>query len=59
MKILITNDDGVNAQGIKVLREYLLRFGDVYVLAPDVERSVTGHRLTLDRPLKIKDHGQN
>ncbi|MCM2356988.1 MAG: 5'/3'-nucleotidase SurE, partial [Geobacteraceae bacterium] len=46
MKILVTNDDGINAPGIKMLAESLAHLGEVAVVAPDRERSAVGHALT-------------
>ena len=56
MKILLSNDDGVHAKGIKVLAERLARDPrhEVYVVAPDRERSATGHSLTLHKPLRVE-----
>lgn len=56
MKILISNDDGIVASGIKVLSETLAEAGhDVYVVAPDRERSAAGHSLTLHTPLRVEE----
>ncbi len=56
MNILITNDDGIWAEGISVLKEYLEKAGhDVLVCAPDVERSATGHAITIRKPIWVKD----
>lgn len=52
MKILVTNDDGINAPGIAVLAEALAELGEVVVVAPDRERSAVGHALTLHHPLR-------
>ncbi len=52
MKILVTNDDGVRAQGIQFLAEALSKLGEVIVVAPDRERSAVGHALTLHHPLR-------
>ena len=52
-KILITNDDGINAPGIKALAAGLDGLGDLTVVAPDREQSASGHSLTLQRPLRI------
>ncbi len=52
MVILLSNDDGVNAVGLNILRKELLSIGDVWVVAPDRERSAASHSLTLHRPLK-------
>jgi len=57
VKILLTNDDGVRAEGIRVLFKELSRFHDVLVMAPDREQSATSHSLTLTRPLRIHEHG--
>lgn len=55
MKILITNDDGINAQGIKLLTEKLIPYASkIMVVAPSVEMSATSHKLTLRTPLKVK-----
>jgi 5'-nucleotidase len=58
VKILITNDDGFYAEGIKQLKDALKDKNDVYVVAPDRERSATSHSLTLDFPLRIKEKGE-
>lgn len=52
MKILVTNDDGVHSPGIKALAAALATLGDVFVVAPDRERSAVGHALTLHHPLR-------
>ena len=53
MEILISNDDGVYADGIKNLRKSLSQIANVTVVAPLEERSTTGHTLTLDHPLRL------
>ncbi len=53
MRILISNDDGVYAPGIKILKEVLEEIAEVFVVAPLEERSTTGHTLTLDHPLRM------
>jgi 5'-nucleotidase len=50
--ILVCNDDGIGAEGLRVLVESLRPLGEVVVVAPDRERSATGHSLTLNRPLR-------
>ncbi|MGB9886725.1 MAG: 5'/3'-nucleotidase SurE [Moorellales bacterium] len=52
MRILLSNDDGVLAEGLHVLRKRLSRQAEVYVVAPDHERSACGHSITLHRPLR-------
>ncbi len=53
-KILVTNDDGVYSEGIKLLAGALAPLGEVVVVAPDREQSATGHSLTLHRPLRMQ-----
>ncbi len=53
--ILVTNDDGVMAPGIRAAAEALREVGDVIVCAPDRERSAASHALTLDRPLRVDE----
>lgn len=55
IKILVSNDDGIHATGIRTLVEHLCRKYKVYVAAPDRERSATGHALTLHKPLRIDE----
>ena len=58
-RILISNDDGVHARGIKTLRKALEQIADVTVVAPDRERSGASHSLTMDVPLRthrVKDN---
>lgn len=57
-RVLITNDDGITAPGIKLL-ERLMRplAAEVWVVAPETEQSATGHSLTLRRPLRIHKLG--
>ncbi|NWF99312.1 MAG: 5'/3'-nucleotidase SurE [Nitrospirae bacterium] len=57
--ILVTNDDGVHSPGIISLYNIMKEIGDVYVVAPDRERSAVSHALTMHRPLKaeqLEDH---
>jgi 5'-nucleotidase len=53
-RILITNDDGYNADGIIALESGLKEIADVYVVAPEAEMSGASHSLTLSRPLRIR-----
>jgi 5'-nucleotidase len=55
MKILLTNDDGIYAEGIKALYLALAELGDITVIAPDAERSAVGHAITLSDPLRVKE----
>ena len=54
MKILITNDDGIDAIGIRLLAEWARTVGDVTVVAPKVEQSGMSHAIDFTRPIEIK-----
>jgi 5'-nucleotidase len=54
MRILIANDDGIYSPGILALAEMASKFGDVRIVAPDVEQSSAGHAITGWRPLTYK-----
>jgi 5'-nucleotidase len=54
MRILIANDDGIYSPGIATLAEAATEFGEVRVVAPDVEQSSAGHSITALRPLSYK-----
>jgi 5'-nucleotidase len=53
--ILLTNDDGIEAQGLRALEEALKDLARVIVVAPDQERSGVSHSLTLREPLKLRE----
>lgn len=55
MKILVTNDDGIHARGINALIKSLGEIAEVYVAAPDRERSGTGHSITVFEPIRVKE----
>jgi 5'-nucleotidase len=55
VRILLTNDDGIYAPGLKALREELLHLGDVTVVAPATEQSAVGHSITLLTPLVVQE----
>ncbi|WP_076071450.1 5'/3'-nucleotidase SurE [Sphingomonas montana] len=58
MRILLTNDDGIDARGLKVLEGIARKFSDdIFVVAPSEEQSGAGHSLTLSRPVRIRKHG--
>jgi 5'-nucleotidase len=55
LRILISNDDGINAPGIKVLERIARTLSkDVWVVAPETEQSAAGHSLTIRRPLRVR-----
>jgi 5'-nucleotidase len=53
--ILVTNDDGIWAEGLLALRKTLSSLDEVMVVAPDREQSATSHSLTLNHPLRVKE----
>lgn len=52
--ILVSNDDGITAPGLRSLVEVAKELGNVIVVAPDRPQSGTGHAITLNKPLRIK-----
>lgn len=58
MRILLTNDDGVHAPGLKILQQIACTLSDdIWIVAPHEEQSGAGHSLTLTRPLRVHEHG--
>ena len=55
-RILITNDDGIGADGIRKLAEIARGFGEVTVVAPDTQQSAASHRCIFTRPLILKEY---
>jgi 5'-nucleotidase len=53
--ILVSNDDGIHAEGLRTLIAALRPLGEVTVIAPDREQSATSHSLTLHRPLRVRN----
>ena len=53
MRILLTNDDGIDAVGINVLAEEFRRDNDIFMVAPDSERSAFSHSLTISRGINV------
>lgn len=53
MKILLTNDDGIEALGLKALYEAVKILGDIAVSAPDKPSSASGHSISLTSPFKV------
>lgn len=59
MRILVTNDDGINAEGITVLADIARTLSDdVWVVAPETNQSGTSHSLTLHTPLRVRQLDQ-
>ncbi|EYE88401.1 stationary phase survival protein SurE [Fervidicella metallireducens AeB] len=55
MKILITNDDGINSIGLHMLVKELELEHEIIVVAPDNQRSACGHSITITRPILVKE----
>ena len=55
LKILLTNDDGIHAPGIHEMAEQLSRQHEVFVVAPDYEKSATSAAITLQHPLRVRE----
>ncbi len=53
--ILVSNDDGIHAAGIRALARALERLGDVWVVAPESEQSSMSHAISLSRPLRLRE----
>jgi len=57
MRILLTNDDGVNARGLALLETAARRLSDdIWIVAPTEEQSGAGHSLTLTQPVRLRKH---
>ncbi|HEY7535743.1 MAG TPA: 5'/3'-nucleotidase SurE [Thermodesulfobacteriota bacterium] len=54
IRILVSNDDGINSAGLDTLADILKTIGDVFVIAPDREQSAASHALNLHRPLRVE-----
>jgi 5'-nucleotidase len=59
LRVLIVNDDGIDAIGIRMLEEMVRTFtDDVWVVAPDEERSGAGHSISLSQPIRLKQRDE-
>ena len=58
MKFLLTNDDGIDAEGLSALEQALSGLGQLMVMAPSSAYSGCGHQLTTHRPLRAKEHAE-
>ncbi|HOJ50557.1 MAG TPA: 5'/3'-nucleotidase SurE [Spirochaetota bacterium] len=59
MNILISNDDGFNSKGIEVLIKNVSKKHNVFVVAPDRERSAVSHKITLTNPIRVNRIADN
>jgi 5'-nucleotidase len=53
--ILLTNDDGINAPGLKILFEHSQELGKTVIIAPEHDNSAASHSLTMNRPLRVRE----
>ena len=58
-RVLITNDDGFDSEGLLALKEAIEPLADVVVVAPTIQKSACGHSLTLTRPLHFVELEEN
>lgn len=56
-RILVTNDDGIHSPGLTTLAKALAKIGEVWVVAPDRERTAVAHAVTLHKPLRVDEVG--
>lgn len=59
LRILVSNDDGIDAPGIEAVVRELKKLGDVVVVAPDKQRSAVGHAITMNYPLRASKFYKN
>jgi 5'-nucleotidase len=59
LKILVSNDDGIDAPGINALAKALKEIGEVIVVAPRTEQSAVGHKITMQNPLRVTKYYKN
>src|SRR4030042_3674577 len=59
LKLLLTNDDGIHAPGLRALHAELNRDFNLSVVAPETEMSAVGHAITLDSPLRVREVYKN
>ncbi len=54
MRVLLTNDDGIFAEGLQLMAKEFEKVAETYVVAPNHEQSATGHAITMHRPLRVE-----
>ena len=57
--IVLCNDDGFQADGIRAIYKELVKFSEVVIVAPETEQSAMGHAITLTQPLKVRKVVEN
>lgn len=56
--ILVTNDDGIRSRGLELLAKELEKLGEVWIIAPDRERSAVSHSFTMHHPIRVTELGE-
>lgn len=59
MRVLLTNDDGINAPGLAALARAISQVADITIVAPATEMSAVGHAITLSDPLRVSEFNKN
>ena len=59
LKIVLTNDDGIDAPGLDMLNQYVKQLGDIIIVAPQKAQSGIAHRVTTRTPIRVNQFGQN
>lgn len=59
LKVLLSNDDGIFAEGLFALKKEIEKIAEVYIVAPHRERSASSHALTLHKPLRLQEEKLN
>jgi len=55
MRILLTNDDGIFSDGLKILYKYLKEIAEIFIVVPETEKSATSHSINLLNPVRVKE----
>ena len=58
MRILLSNDDGIEAVGLQALARAVADLGEVWTVAPATEQSAKSHSFTMHEPLRVNQHGE-
>ncbi len=58
-RILVTNDDGIHSPGLTALADAMRDIGEVFIIAPDRERSAVSHSFTMNHPIRVHNLGNN
>ncbi len=58
MRILLTNDDGITSTGLQILAQMLRKSHEVWIVAPDQNRSAVSHSIIMNKPIKIVKHDE-